>query len=286
MKFHLYADDSSVYVMFRPQDLDTTVERVELCVTAIRHWMNCKSLKMNDSKTEVLFISSKQLNKKMSFPNVTIGNCAIEPGSSAKLLGAVLDNQISMEVHISAVCKSVQFHLYNIGRIRKYLSKQSTEQLVHALITSKLDYCNSLLIGLPRTLLNRLQRLQNIAARIVNCNRTFCHITPVLRELHWLPVSERVKFKILLLVFKCVNDMAPIYLKDLLVPYQATRSLRSSTQHLLDIPFTRCTMFKDRAFGVIGPRMWNDLPLELRATNSLDIFKSKLKTFLFKQYFD
>ena len=80
--------------------------------------------------------------------------------------------------------------------------------------------------------------------------------------------------------------MAPIYLKDLLVPHQATRSLHSSTQHLLDIPFTRCTMFKDRAFGVIGPRMWNDLPLELRATNSLDIFKSKLKTFLFKQYFD
>ena len=190
-----------------------------------------------------------------------------------------------MEQHIRSICKSAQFHLYNIGRIRKHLTKDSAEQLVHALITTKLDYCNALLCGLPSVHLDRLQRLQNIAARIISRSKASCHITPVLHDLHWLPVCKRVIFKVLLLVFKCKNDMAPAYLKDLIKPYQSARPLRSTGQHKLQVPFTRHTSFADRAFGVAGPRLWNDLPPKIRALTTLDAFKSQLKTHLFKQYY-
>lgn len=286
MKYHLYADDSSIYIMFKPNDLSSMVQRVEQCTLAVREWMSQKGLKMNDSKTEALLISSKPISKQMDLPCITIGDCGIKPNDAAKMLGVIFDKHITLTEHISSVCKSIQFHLYNIGRIRKHLTQKSAEQLVHALITTKLDYCNALLIGLPSSLMSRLQRLQNVAARIVTCTKTSCHITPVLRELHWLPVQQRVKFKVLLLVFKCVNNMAPRYLTDLIVPYKSTRSLRSSSQNLLNVPFSRNSSYNERAFGAIGPRMWNGLPNDLREISSPEAFKTKLKTFLFIQHFN
>ena len=197
----------------------------------------------------------------------------------------LLDKHASMEQYITATCKSAQYHLYNIGRIRKYLSKESTEQLIHAFITSKLDYCNALLCGLPTSQLNRLQRIQNIAARIASLTKSTAHITPVLYDLHWLPVAQRIKFKVLLLVFKCQHGLAPSYLSEFIIPYQQARTLRSSSQHLLQVPFTRKGFFGDRAFGVAGPRLWNELPLELRTVPNVTTFKSKLKTYLFKQHY-
>ena len=285
MNYHLYADDSSIYAMFKPQQLETTIQSVQQCVNAVRQWMTRKSLKMNDSKTEVIVISSKPMRTKFDCPHVIIGETSVQTNDAAKLLGVWFDRHLSMEENIRSICKTIQFHLYNIGRIRKYLCQDSTEQIIHALITSKLDYCNALFCGLPSSLLNKLQRLQNIAARIVTCNKTSCHITPVLQDLHWLPVKQRVVFKVLLLVFKCKNGMAPVYLQQLIKPHQSARNLRSTGNHLLEVPFTRNTSYKERAFGVAGPRMWNDLPLELRTTTSPGAFKSKLKTFLFRQYY-
>jgi hypothetical protein len=285
MSYHLYADDSSVYLTFEPRDIELAVDRVQTCVTAVRRWMSARSLKMNDSKSEVLLISSKQLHKKIDCPNVIIGDSNVKPGDVAKLLGVVLDKHISMEEHIAAICKSAHYHLYNIGRIRKHLSTESTEQLIHAFITTKLDYCNALLCGLPSTQIHRLQRLQNVAARIVTRSKTSSHITPVLYDLHWLPVCQRVKFKVLLLVYKCLNSMAPSYLQELIRVRQTTRALRSAHYHMLHVPFTRHCGFADRAFGVVGPRLWNDLPVELKNASSLGIFKAKLKTHLFKQYY-
>jgi hypothetical protein len=285
MDYHFYADDSEVYVLFNPKDINITVQRLEKCITSVRQWMSQKCLKMNDSKTEVLLISSKQLSRKIDCPSIMIGDHQVEPSDVAKSIGVIMDKHASMEEHISSVCKSAQYHLYNIGRIRKHLTKEATEQLVHAFITSKLDYCNALFCGLPAKQINRLQRLQNIAARIVTLTKTSSHITPVLYDLHWLPVSQRITFKVLLLVFKCQNNMAPPYLQDLIRSYQPTRSLRSAGQSLLHVPLVKASSYGDRAFGVAGPRLWNELPIELRTVSSLTMFKSKLKTYLFKQYY-
>ena len=133
-------------------------------------------------------------------------------------------------------CCATQYHLSNISKIRKYLSSETTEILIHAYITSKLDYCNAVLYGLPKCLLNRLQLVQNTAARIVTYTRKYDHITPTLIKLHWLPIQQRIKFKLLLLVYKGLNGLVPSYVSSLLLFCTCTRSLRSSDKELLQVP--------------------------------------------------
>ena len=148
---------------------------------------------------------------------------------------------------------------------------------------SQLDHCNSLLIGLPQYELQKLQKVFNTAARIVTRTRPDAHITPVLKPLHWLPIEARLQIKIFITVFKGLNNIdAPIYIKELLVP----RALRSSTKNLLKVPKSRTKTHGDRAFYVTGPVLWNKLPDELRHELSLNSFKSKLKTFLFKHFYE
>ena len=183
------------------------------------------------------------------------------------------------------VSRTAYYHLYNIGRIRCYLSQSAAEQLVHAFITSKLDYCNALLCGLPSLLTKKLQRIQNAAARIITRTSRSAHITPVLFSLHWLPVCQRIQFKVLLIVFKAKCGTGPVYLQELIQPCRQCRELRSSSHHLLNVPFTKSTAISNRAFGVAGPTLWNKLPRDIRAINTLTVFKSRLKTHLFTEYY-
>ena len=135
--------------------------------------------------------------------------------------------------HFNKTCSSAFYYIYNMRRIRKYLSRSVTESLVHAFITSRIDYCNSLLYGLPNSHIMKLQRIQNAAARLVTGTPKFCHVTPLLFHLHWLPISYRIKFKILLLTFKCLYGQAPNYLIDLItIKKQSRYSVRSSQMSL------------------------------------------------------
>jgi hypothetical protein len=138
-----------------------------------------------------------------------VGDSQIVPSTSVRNLGLTIDRHNTMEQHVRNVCRIAYWQLKNISRLRHFLDRVSLESVVHAFVTSKLDYCNSLLIGLPYSLLNRLQRIQNTAARIITATPKYEHITPVLRELHWLSVEKRVVFKILLLVFKAIHKIAP-----------------------------------------------------------------------------
>ena len=121
--------------------------------------------------------------------------------------------------------------------------------------------------------------------RIITGSGKYEHITPVLQQLHWLPVKVRIDYKIGLIVFKCLHDLAPSYLSDLLKPYQPTRSLRSASRDMLQVPRSRLCTFGDRAFATFAPRLWNNLPAELRQVESLEHFKSAYKTYLFSQCF-
>ena len=162
------------------------------------------------------------------------------------------------------------------------LSKESTEILIHAFVSSKLDHCNSFLYGLPAYQLAKLQVLQNTAARVVSLTRKYDHITPVLESLHWLPVKFRIVFKVLLLVYKALNGMAPPYLSDMLCYRSYSRSLRSASQKLLVVHRTNMKTYGDRAFSIAGPKLWNQLPLSIRELSSIDSFKKSLKTYLFR----
>ena len=155
---------------------------------------------------------------------------------------------------------------------------------MHAYVTSRVDYCNSLLFGLPNNMIRKLQSVINTAARVVTKTRKYDSISPVLYELHWLPVKFRVQFKLLLLVFKALNGMAPVYLTQKL-SYIPISKLRSSNQNLLAIPRSNLRAYGDRCFSVAGPKLWNSLPKNIRMCDSLELFKKRLKTHLFKSAF-
>ena len=161
------------------------------------------------------------------------------------------------------------------------MSHQSAISLIHAFITSKLDYCNGLLYGLPTIHIDKLQRVQNAAARLVTNTPRICHITPILEDLHWLPIKYRIEFKIVLLTFKCLYELAPPYLGDLIaVAPQSRYNLRSRNATLLVPAKARCLpTLGDRAFQSAAPKLWNSLPAEIRNIQTLTSFKRALKTF-------
>ena len=215
-----------------------------------------------------------------------VGSATVSFSKTARNLGAVFDSAMDMKAHVNSVCRSGYMHIRTIGKIRHLLPQKVTEQLTHAFVTSRLDSCNSLLYGLPAVLTDKLQRLQNTAARLVTRTRKYDHITSVLRQLHWLPIQQRIVFKILLQTYRALHGMAPVYIRDLLIPYSPARNLRSSTDRLLlTIPRTKCRRYGDRAFSVSAPRLWNNLPYNIRNCATLATFKTKLKTHLFSQIF-
>ena len=168
--------------------------------------------------------------------------------------------------------------------MKKYLDRDSLESVVHAFVSCRLDYCNSLLYGINKSHLDKLQRLQNCAARLVTGTRKYEHITPVLKELHWLPVRFRIQYKILLLCFKCFYGIAPSYLCDLLAPYNPScYNFRSCSGNLLHVPKSALVTGGDRSFSC--PRLWNQLPDDIRNLSNLQHFKSALKTHLFELAF-
>ena len=188
-----------------------------------------------------------------------------------------------MSPHVKEVCKASYYHLRKLYKIRPCLDLSSTETLVHAFITSRIDYCNSLLYGLTKQ--NLAKRLQNDAARLCLRVPRRAHVSSksLLYQLHWLPVEFRIQFKIHLLTFKALQGLAPPYISSFLTRRTSSCSLRSFDTHLLVVPKTRTKSFGDRAFPNVAPRLWNDL--SIRSSTTIGRFKKSLKTHLFNQAF-
>ena len=287
LQYHLYADDTQLYITFISESLEelsAAKSCVEKCVEDIDSWMVLNGLKLNQDKTELVHISSRYRQCPV-VDYVQVGDERISLSVSARNLGVYFDQHVKMDKHVKKVCQACHYHLWNIGKIRKNLSQGTSEILIHAYITSKLDSCNALLYGLPNCMLNKLQSIQNTAARIVTLTKKSEHITPILFKLHWLPVKFRIIFKVLLLVYKGLNGLAPGYISEMLPYRTCSRSLRSDSQKLLNVPKTSLKAYGDRAFSVGAPRLLNDIPYEIRNSNSLTKFKKMLKTYLFKAAF-
>ena len=179
--------------------------------------------------------------------------------------------------HVTKVVQSAAHQLCNIGRIRQYLTTDATRLLIQALVTSRLDYGKSLLTGIPDSQLQRLQKVQNSATRIITFTKRSQHITPVLMDLHWLPIRYRIQHKVLTHAYKAVNNTAPVYICDLVKSYTPARSLRSQDLNLLQVPRTRSVTYGDRRFGTMAPTLWNELPQHIRTAGSVSVFKRQLK---------
>ena len=259
------------------------MERLEACISEIRQWMSRNFLKLNDSKTEFLIIGSRAQLQQLTTDSVRIGEEDIVATGSARNIGAMFDSSLQMKEQVGAICRSCYWHTRNIGKVRSNLTQEASFSLVHAFITSRVDHMNALLYGVSKSLLSKLQKIQNCAARIITKKKRRDHITPVLASLHWLPIDKRIDFKVLLMTFKALHGLAPRYLTDLITPYVPPRSLRSLDLSLLKKPKSRMKTFGDRSFAVASPHLWNKLPLHIRQLEDLEDFKSEVKTHLFKQ---
>ena len=183
---------------------------------------------------------------------------------------------------INSICRSCYLHLRHLGQVRNFLTQDALAILINALVTSKLDTLNALLHGLPDYLIDKLQLVQNQAARLLLRKKKYDSVTPLLKSLHWLPVRIRLDYKVSLLTYKCLNGMAPSYLSSLLKVYKPSRRLRSEEKLLLCEPVYRTETHGRRAFSVTAPRLWNTLPMDIKSCSTVNSFKSALKTHFFK----
>ena len=250
---------------------------MESLINDIRVWYSRNMLKLNDSKTEMLIIISK-FRQNFHFRDISFGESIISPSPTIRDLGVIMVPTYTMSSHVSHLVQVAFLKLRALSYVRCYLTDESTKTAVHAYITSRLDYCNSLLLGLPQELTMKMQSVMNAAARLVTKTRKFDHITPVLRDLHWLHASYRCQFKILLLVFKCIHKLAPTYLCKRLT-LKPKRGLRSDNILVLDIPLTKLKLktYGDRSFSFSGPTLWNKLPSDIRLSEPVDIINRNLK---------
>ena len=242
-------------------------------------------LKQNDDKTEFIIIGSPYNLKKVVTKYIVVGNHKIFKSKQVINIGAIFDTSATMEAQVVKTAQTAWYHLYSINEIRPYLTTEQTRCVIHAYVTSRLDQNNSLLSGVPETtLLCKLQKVQNAAAKLILGGRKWDHATPFLQELHWLPLSHSPIFKTVLLVYKTLQGDGPSYLQDLLKPYSCDRDGMRSADDIthLDEPTTQYKTFGDRAFSVFGPKMWNMLPKNVRLSTSVTSFKTALKTHLFQ----
>ncbi|XDV49973.1 hypothetical protein PO909_019111 [Leuciscus waleckii] len=282
LKFHSYADDTQLYLSTR-SITPATVLTITNCLSAIKSWMNANFLKLNCNKSEIIVIGPKSLLPSSQDFTLSVDGHTVTTYPQIRNLGFIFDPTLTFKPQIRHITKTAFFHLRNIARLRPTLSTSAAETLIHAFITSRLDYCNSLLYGLPSSVLQKLQYVQNSAARLLTHTRSRDHITPVLQQLHWLPVQQRIHYKVLLITYKALNNLAPPYLTDLLQHHCPSRRLRSADLNLLK-PITKSThrTLGDRAFAIAAPTLWNSLPIHIRNSDSLTTYKKLLKTHLFQ----
>ena len=195
-----------------------------------------------------------------------------------------MDPSLTLVPHVN-MSVSTSFHqIRDLARVRRFLIQDAAATAVHAFVTSRIDYCNSLLYGLAHSTVAKLQHVHNSAARLVTHTRKYEHITPVLEQLNWLPVLQRIQFKVLLLTYKALHGLAPSYLADLL---DTPRGHRLEQDNLLLVPKTKLVNYGDRSFSKAAPQLWNNLPSKIRHSPSVDSFKSRLKTYMYqKAFFD
>ena len=284
---HGFADDHILKNSFRASsrvDEMDSIRSLERTLVDIKAWMDQNRLKMNDDKTEFIMFASKRQLDKCETTSIDVNNTIVKCSPTIKYLGALLDQHLQLSQHITRKCRTAMTNLQMIKFLRPSLTQETAHMLVRGLVTSHLDYCNAIFAGLPNVLLKTLQKVQNIAAKLVLGYSKYDSSKMALNTLHWLPVKKRIDFKILSLVHKCLYGEAPEYLKNLLIIQHGGRDgLRSAADSMkLIIPRTQYTTFADRSFSVYGPRIWNALPKRIREIENLDQFKKQIKTFLFQ----
>jgi hypothetical protein len=285
---HTYADDTQIYFYCKPECMSQLFSAFTDCTNELPLWMLSNRLKLNCDKTEVLWIASRNtFRSSPTVPAVTVGNSVIQPTVGARNLGVFFDRQLDLKQHITNICRQCYFQLRQLRVIRRSLPGDVLKTLLHAFISSRLDYCNSLFYGLPKCDITKLQSVQNAAARLFGGLAKYDHITPILQnDLHWLPVKYRIDFKIAVLVYNSLRHQVPDYIAEMCRPASANQFLarNRSAAHGDLIPHGWNTVgYGHKGFQYAAPNVWNSLPISIRQSNSLCTFRKNLKTHFFRQ---
>lgn len=241
--------------------------------------MNQNSLKINEDKTEFIIFNNKHNYTDIKL--LHIGSNTVNTTNTIKILGVTLDYNLTLEKHITNTCRSAHIQTRKINSIRKYLTDNATQTLIQALVTVRLDYCNSLYVGLSLSSIKRLQLTQNTAARVITRTSRYSHITETLMKLHWLPINKRCQFKLLVMVYKSLHRQSPQYIRDMLTWYQPSRHLRSALTTSLVPNRHRTVRIGKRLFDTSCAALWNSLPQDIKTATNIVTFKKLIKTFLY-----
>ena len=281
-----YADDnegSSIFTSYFQNEM--LLDKTANLLSDLHSWANSMQLKLNPDKTEVIIFGSKNFLKKINLVGFfTHDNICIRFTNSIKHLGFHLDNMLNLNLQINNLVSSCYLYLRHIRSICKYITQENCAQLIHSFITSRLDYCNSLYIGLPKNLIAKLQKVQNAAVRVVKNKRKRQSVQNDLIDLHWLNIEKRIVFKALLIIFKCLNGTAPTALSTL-ISVKSDDDL-SIYYRKLRKNFYMATKFGHKCFAFYAPKLWNNLPRYLSLIEDLNSFKASLKTYLFNYFYD
>ena len=286
IKYHIYADDTQIYISCLSGNFILTIETIKLIYLHISNWVSDNFLKLNDSKSQVIIIGtpSSVADCKSISSSITLGSSEISFSTNVVNLGVILDENLNFVANIKNCRRNSFFILRNLSHIRNNFTKSGFVSLVHAFVTSKIDYCNSLYANLPDSSLKLLRSVQNFAARLVFRRSLYCRISPILKELHWLPIAARIDFKILLLTYKAVHFSVPPYLASQLKFKTTDYDLRHFDSLLLEEPDSHSDRMGDRSFSIYAPKVWNKIPYHIRSSSSTNIFKKQLKTYLFSRF--
>jgi len=253
---------------------------LEACVTAVNDWCASKRLQLNTNKTEVMWFGSATNLSTLSAAEklIKIGQDTILPSAVVRDdLGVY--SELNMKSHISQITRVCFYHLRRLRAVRRQLGQVITARLVSAFVLSRLNYYNALLAELPASTLAPLQRVMNASARLVCDLSSRDHVTPALQSLHWLPIKQRIQFKLCLLVHLTINGKAPIYLTEIITRTAsiAGRTANRSAQNN-DLVIQRTKLkFGQRAFSVAGPRIWNSYQQNLKLQKILLHLNANLK---------
>ena len=292
IKFHFYADDTQLYIHLSHKNASSALTKLNACLHDVQEWMSLSKLKLNPEKTEfnycLCFQGSTSEDSLSLLVPVSILGSLLHPVDSIRNLGVWFDADFSFSEHIKRTCKACFLQMRDLRRIRKYLTPEVAVLAANALVSSRLDYCNSLFRGLSGFNQYKLQSIQNTLARIVTNHRKYAHVTPILQKLHWLPVRYRCIFKTATLVYKFLHSGSTSYFKPFLsvssCPY-STRHSHPDRQYLTVPPF-HSSVFKSakhfgHSFAFDAPKIWNDFAQDVRGATSVASFRKKLKTYLF-----
>ncbi len=257
-----------------------SIHQLELGLQHLHNWLCANGLCLNPDKSDaILFGTSKRLQSFSHVTQVNVAGCSVALSNNIVTLGVTLDQCLNLNAHVSAICRSSFFHIKAIRHCRASLPIDVRVTLATAIVQSRLDYANSMLLNTTEQNLHKLQRVQNYLAKSIFPVYPPIPSAELVHSLHWLPIKDRINVKVAVLVYGLLNSNQPTYLADLLS--------QSQPPGLCDPPITSYWLNPavllpcGRAFSVAAPRIWNDIPLNIRSAPSVDVFRRLLKTHLF-----